>query len=44
VLRHLIDASYARVYGPLDEADKAFIALRDSHPTMEHAFESLIDL
>lgn len=44
VLRDLIDASYTRVYGPLDDADKAFIALRDSRPTMEHALESLIDL
>jgi hypothetical protein len=44
VLRQLIDASYARVYDPLSEDDKAFIALRDSRPTMEHAFESLLDL
>jgi hypothetical protein len=43
-LRQLIDASYSMVYDPLDDSDKAFIALRDSRPTMEHALESLIDL
>jgi predicted DNA-binding protein (MmcQ/YjbR family) len=44
VLRQLVDASYAMVYGPLDDADQRFIALRDSRPTMEHALDGLIDL
>jgi predicted DNA-binding protein (MmcQ/YjbR family) len=44
VLRQLIDASYAMVYGPLDDVDRRFIALRDRRPTMELALEELIDL
>jgi uncharacterized protein YwqG len=44
VLLQLIDASHAMVYGEQDDHTKQFIALYESRPTMEQAFETLIDM